>query len=207
MKKIVLLVVLIISYSVSIGQTKPAKDYYLKLSGGRVSFGTGDFFGYSASFEGTMNVTKKPSFALAKFLVGAELIFESGTKNPVIENPTTAEFFAKTYHHTSNILLWAKGSYYPFKKVVSGFNIQVGPTIGYSQRSKEVKATLITDALGSQRRSTLSFDNGITYGYRISTGIEFNLSKKLLAGLRIDFGNNNDGEANTLAGVKLGVRL
>jgi hypothetical protein len=208
MKKILLLSIILSAYSISsMSQTKPVKECYLKLSGGRVAFGTGDFLGYSASVDFAVNLIKKPSFALAKFLIGAELIFESGTKNPVIENPTPTEFLAKSFNHTSSTVLWVKGSYYPFKKILSGFNIQIGPTIGYTQRSREARATLITDPLGSERRSTLLFINSFTYGYRISTGFEFNLSKKVLTGARIDLGDNNDGDVNTLVGIKLGVRL
>lgn len=193
---------------VTFGQGSPEKDLYLKLSGGRVNFGTGDILGYSFSFDASKNILKKSSFALDKLLVGAELIFENGVKNPKIVNPLQQEFFSKTFQHVSSSILWPKVSYYPFRKIVSGFNIQVGPTVGYSYRSSEQRAQRTVDVLGqSSRLSTLVFDNGFVYGYRISTGMEFKISKKILAGFRLDFSNNNEAEINTLAGLKVGMVL
>lgn len=184
------------------------KSYYLKLSCGRVSFGTGDFLGYSLSFDVSKNIIKKSSFALNKLLFGGELFFENGVKNPVVQNPTTEQFFSNTFGHVSSSILWAKVSYYPFNKIISGFNIQAGPIMGYSYRSTESRASRVVDASGqSTRLSTLSFDNGFTYGYRISTGFEFNISKKFLFGFRLDWANNTKGEINTLAGIKAGIKL
>ena len=181
---------------------------YLKLSGGQVSFGSGDFLGYSFSFEVSKNVLKKPLMGINKLLIGGEFIFENGIKNPVIQNPTVVEFFNKTFYHTSSTILWTKASYYPFKKFVQGFNIQIGPTIGYSYRSRENQASRIVDALGNSiRQSTLTFDNGFVIGYRISTGFEFNVYKNILTGFRLDFANNNKAEINTLAGLKLIMSL
>ena len=148
------------------------------------------------------------SFALNKLLAGAELIFENGVKNPVIQNPSIENFVSTTFHHVSSTILWAKASYYPFNKIVSGFNIQIGPTIGHSFRSSEERASRIVDPTGqSSRSSTLVFNNGFTYGYRISTGIEFNITKKVLAGFRLDFSNNNEAEINTLIGLKAGLKM
>jgi hypothetical protein len=208
MTKLLLTILLSLTGIVTFSQTNSNKNVYLKLSGGQVSFGTGDFLGYSFSFDASKNILKKSSFALDKLLLGGELIFESGVKNPVIHNPTEEQFFSKTFHHVSSTVLWTKISYYPFKKIIKGFNIQIGPTAGYSYRSTEERASRIVNALGeSTRLSTLIFDNGFTYGYRISTGIEFNLNKNLLTGFRLDFSNNNEAEINTLAGIKLGIKL
>jgi hypothetical protein len=193
---------------VSFSQKNSNENIYIKLSGGQVSFGTGDFLGYSVSIDASKNIIKTSSFALDKLLVGGEVIFENGVKNPVIQNPSQAEFFSKTFQHVSSSVLWAKISYYPFRKIIKGFNIQVGPTVGYSYRSSEVRASGSPNASGqSTRLSTLYFNNGFAYGYRISTGIEFNLTKKLLTGFRLDFSNNNEAEINTLAAIKIGVRL
>ena len=49
--------------------------------------------------------------------------------------------------------------------------------------------------------------NGFTVSYRISTGFEFNINKKILTGIRLDFTDNNEAEINTLAGIRIGVRL
>ncbi len=189
-------------------QTNTRKDDYLKFSGGRVSYGSGDFLGYGFSFDAGKNIIKTSSFALDKLLIGGEFIFENGVKNPVIENPTLDEFLSKTFYHVSSTILWPKASYYPFKKIVKGFNIQLGPTIGYSYRSTEIQARRTVNALGqSTRTSTLSFNNGVIYGYRISTGLEFFINKKIITGLRLDFSNNNEAEINTFAGLKIGIRL
>lgn len=208
MKKFLLSTILTFLFMVSFSQSNLKKDSYLKLSSGRVSFGTGDFLGYSFSFNVSKNVINTSKFALDKLLVGGELIFENGVKNPVIQNPTQDEFFNKTFQHVSSSILWTKISYYPFRKVIKGFNIQAGPTFGYSSRSTEARASRIIDALGqSTRLSTLSFDNGFIYGYRLSTGIEIPLCKRFLTGFRLDFSNNNKAEINTLAGLKVGFRL
>ena len=136
------------------------------------------------------------------------MIFESGVKNPIIRNPTLEEFLSVSYYQVSSTILWTKASYYPIKKILKGFNIQLGPTIAHSFRSSETQASRIISATGeSVRRSILTFDNGFAYGYRISTGIEFNLSEKLLTGFRLDFSNNNKAEINTLAGLKFGLKL
>lgn len=193
---------------ITFSQTNPNKNVYVKLSGGQVSFGTGDFLGYSFSIDASKNIIKKSSFALDKLLLGGELIFENGVKNPVIQNPTQEQFFSKTFQHVSSTIFWTKVSYYPFKKIINGFNIQVGPTVGYSNRSTEERTRRSVNASGqSTRLSTLVFNNSFTYGYRLSTGIEFNLTKKLLTGFRLDFSNNNEAEINTLAAIKMGVKL
>jgi hypothetical protein len=208
MKKLLFLTVFSLALFTSYCQSKNTKDIYQKLSAGRVSFGTGDFLGYSIAYEASKNLIKKPSFALNKLLAGVELIFENGTKNPVVHNPSTENFVNVTFNHVSSTILWPKASYYPLNKILPGFNIQAGPTIGYSNRSSEAKASLIVGPAGeSTRTSTLFYKNGVIYGYRISAGIEFNISKKLLTGFRLDFSNNNEAEINTLMGLKVGLRM
>ena len=208
MKKIILTFFFASILIQSFSQTVQTKNTYLKLSGGRVSFGTGDFLGYSLAFDISRNVINKSRWGLDKLLLGGEFIFENGVKNPIIQNPTFEEFISKTFRHTSNAIFWTKASYYPFKKIVKGFNIQVGPTFGYSYRSTESQARRIVDASGnSVRQSILLFDNGFIVGYRISTGIEFDITRKFQAGIRLDFSNNNEAEINTLAGLKIGIKL
>ncbi len=188
-------------------QTTQQRNTYFKLSAGNVSFGTGDYMGYSVSMELSKDLVKKPVWGLNKFLLGGELVFENGVKNPVIQNPSFSDMI-QTFHQTSNILLWTKAAYYPLKSFLPGFNIQLGPTIGYSQRSSDPQRRTSVDILGnSVRQSILAFDNGFVVGYRISTGIEFDLSKKWLTGFRLDFSNNNKAEINTHAGLKLGYRF
>jgi len=208
MRKNILILLFALFTFPSFSQSPKLPGSFLRLSGGSVSFGTGDFMGYSFGVGLLKNVIRQPRTGLDKLLVGGELIFESGVKNPVIQNPTQEEFFAKTFRHTSSTLLWAKAGYYPFKKIVKGFNIQAGPVIGYSSRSTEQRASRVVDILGnSVRQSTLTFNNGFVFGYRISTGIEFDLSRRLHAGFRLDFSNNNEAEINTLAGLSVGIIL
>lgn len=191
----------------SSAQEKLNKDTYATLSGGRVTFGTGDVFGYSFAVEASKNMIKKSKPGLDKLLLGGELIFESGTKNPVIDNPTSEQFFEKSFRHTANTIFWPKISYYPFAKAIPGFNIQLGPTIGYSQRSSEQRAQRVGNVGEFTRISTLQFDNDFVYGYRISTGIDIPISNKYSTGFRVDWSNNNDGDINTLLGLKLGIKL
>lgn len=180
----------------------------IRISGGRVFFGTGDFTGYALGVDFSKNMIRTPRPGVHKFLLGGELLFENGVKNPVVQNPTLGEFFSTSFQHVSTSLLWVKAGYYPFRKIVKGFNIQLGPVVGYSNRSTEIRATREVDVFGnSVRESTLAFDNGFFIGYRISTAMEFDLNKKLQAGFRLDFANNNEGEINTLAGISLGVKL
>lgn len=183
---------------------------YLKLSGGRVAFGTGDYFGYSVAFEASTNVIKKPSPGLRQLLVGGEMIFDNGVQNPALSRPgtTVSEDFVSPFYHTSNVVLWPKVSYYPLRKVLKGFNIQLGPTAGYSYRSGESSAEIVYDGMGSMvRTSHLFYDNGFTIGYRISTGMEFDFARRIQIGFRLDWSNNNEGEINTLLGLKAGIRL
>ena len=192
----------------SFSQTTQPLDTYLKFSGGRVAFGTSDYFGYSLAFDLSKSIVRKPAWGLDKLLLGGELIFENGAKNPIIQHATIEQYLSKTFYQTSNVTLWTKASYYPLKKVVKGFNIQLGPTVGYSYRSREAAINISVDASGNAtRQSYLAFDNSFTVGYRISTGIEFDITKKIQTGIRLDWSNNNKGEINTLMGLKAGVRL
>ncbi|MBX9783301.1 MAG: hypothetical protein K2X48_08415 [Chitinophagaceae bacterium] len=208
MKKIFSAAILMLFYIKCFSQTVPANNLYLKLSGGRVVFGTGDILGYSFGIDLSKDVIKKQKPALKRLLIGAEFIFENGVRNPVIINPTVNEFFSQSFYQTSNSVLWPKASYYPFKNFIRGFNIQLGPTVGYTYSSKESRSSRMTNLLGeSVRQSVLSFDNNFTIGYRISTGIEINVTKKILTGFRLDWSNNNRGNINTLLGLKLGMSL
>ena len=177
------------------------KDYFLKLSAGSMSFGSGDFMGYSILIDASKNVIKKSSFGMNRLLLGAELIFENGVKNPPIRS-------INSFNHVSSSILWPKASWFPLQKWGRGFNIQIGPTLGYSYRSMEGAKTISTNILGEWvRTSQILYDNGMTYGYRISTGFEFEISNKIITGLRVDWSNNNEAEINTLLGLKFGVKL
>lgn len=208
MRKNVFILLFVFFTLPSFSQSHKEPNTWLRLSGGSVSFGTGDFMGYSFGLGLLMNVIRQPKPGLDKLVVGGELLFENGVKNPVVQNPTLGEFFGTSFQHVSTSLLWVKAGYYPFRKIVKGFNIHLGPVVGYSNRSYEIRATREVDVFGnSVRESTLEFNNGFFIGYRISTGLEFDLNRKFQTGIRFDFSNNNEGEINTLAGISLGVKL
>src|SRR5215203_1558294 len=78
------------------------KNNYLKFSAGRVLFGTGDVTGFSVNVEGAKQIIKSSKPFLNKLLVGGELSFENGVKNPVTANPTNEEFISKTFYQVSN---------------------------------------------------------------------------------------------------------
>jgi hypothetical protein len=206
-KNLLILIFALISIS-AFSQSSQSSETILRLSGGRVNFGSGDILGYGLGIDLSKNVIAKAKPGLNKLMLGAEMLFENGVKNPIVQNPTIGEFFSTSFQHVSTSQLWIKGSYYPFGKIVKGFNIQVGPTVGYSYRSNEARSARRVDVFGNAvRESTLQFDNGFTIGYRISTGLQFDLNHKLQAGFRLDFSNNNEGEINTLAGLSMGLKL
>lgn len=207
--KFSLIFLLFVFINVSVfSQSSVTSGSLLRLSGGRVSFGTGDFLGYGLGVDFSKNMIRTPRPGIQKLLLGGEILFENGVKNPVIQNPTIGEFFSTSFQHVSTSLLWLKAGYYPFRKIMKGFNIHLGTVAGYSNRSTEIRATRIVDVFGnSVRESTLVFNNGFFIGYRISTGMDFDLNQKLQAGFRLDFSNNNEGEINTLAGISMGIKL
>lgn len=198
----VLLFISLITYS----QSPVKKDYYLKASGGRVLFGTGDVAGPGLGVEVSKNILKQPGKGVNRLLLGAELSFENGVRNVVAHNPT-AEEFLRSFRHVSNMLLYPKLTYYPFGGIVKGFNIAAGPSAGYSFQSHESGWSGRPTANGDYiRYSILTDSNTWLIGYRISTGYELMLTPKILAGARLDFANYSNGDINTLAAIKVGVR-
>jgi len=209
MKRTLTTLVFAIIFCPAFSQLIHNSNTYLKLSGGRVAFGTGDYFGYSLAFEASTNVIKKSSPGLRQLLVGGEMIFENGANNPPLNGSSaTMEDKIEFFNQISNAVLWPKVSYYPLRKILKGFNIQLGPTAGYSYRSGEAMYSTVEFGPDNlDRLSTLFFDNGFTIGYRISTGIEFDFTPRIQTGFRLDWSNNNKGEINTLLAVKAGIRL
>lgn len=181
------------------------KKKYLNISAGSLSFGTGDFMGYSILIDGAVDLIQKPKFGINKLLIGPEIIFENGVKNPTI-NSNIIDY--NTFNQVSSSIIWGKVGYYPFTKSFEGLNINIGPTLGYSYRSKEGRISFTRNSLGEITRSSiLIFNNTFNFGYRISIGYDFNIEKKIIVGARLDFSNNNIGEINTLAGCKFGVKF
>ncbi len=64
MKKNLLLFIFSFFFFQSFSQTIRSKNTYLKFSGGRVAFGTGDYFGYAVRFEASENIIKNSRWGL-----------------------------------------------------------------------------------------------------------------------------------------------
>lgn len=200
----------VVSMIAANAQQRP-KENWLKLSGGHVSLGTGDLLGYSVAVEFSHNTVKNPAWGKDKLLLGGEFIFESSVINPAMRAESVggiATISLNSFAQVASSLLWAKASYYPIHRILNGFHISLGPTMGYSDRTFTELSTISIDVLGNiTRRVTLLYDNGFTIGYRVSTGIEFPVAKKYMAGFRLDWSNNQLGEIKTLAGLRLGINF
>ena len=184
----------------------------IQVSGFYVSFGTGDILGYGTGVSVNKNLIKKPKLGLSQLLAGGELIFENGVDEPKIYNTTQNEiaYTERFFNHVTGTTLWGKLSYHPFHKILPGFHIAVGPSIGYWKRSGEKYAALGTrtkDGIDQLvRMSILGFDNGFVVGYRISAGLNFDI-KRMYIGGRVDFSNNQKSEINSILGLTLGYKL
>jgi len=182
---------------------------FFKLSGGKVFFGTGDVPGYGVNLEYStrLKIAKKPS---KHFLFGAEISFENGSIQPKVINPTFQEFIDETYHSTTNIILTPKISYYPFAKTFAkGINITGGISVGYTNQNMEFQSTYIYDNITqmSVRRSYLKYINQVLFGYRITTGYELFVTKKILIGGHLGFSSYTNGDINTSIIGKLGYNF
>lgn len=204
MKKILILLPCFLFTLISFCQKKNT----ISLTAGRISFGTGDFFGYAANVEYTKRLNASKSL-LKHLSIGAELSFENGDKEPKVVNPTMQEFFGTTYYSTTNIVLTPKIIYYPFNKTFAkGFNITAGPSIGYTNQNREFQSAYFYDpnTQTSIRRSYLEYINEVIFGYRITAGYEWAF-KRILTGARLDFHSYSNGDINTLIALKAGYRF
>lgn len=182
------------------------KNKTISLTTGRISFGTGDFFGYGVNIGYARRLNEKNK-VLKHLFAGAELNFEHGNKQPKVINPTPWEFIKNTYYSTTNITLTSKICYYPFTKTIArGINISLGGSVGYTNQNFESQAAYVVNPVTqtSVRRSYLDYINEVIIGYRITTGYEVYITKKLLIGARLDFINNTLGDINTLLAGKIG---
>ncbi|MCC6287081.1 MAG: hypothetical protein IT249_04285 [Chitinophagaceae bacterium] len=179
---------------------------YIKVSGGRVSFGTGDVPGYGIYIEGCGNFIKNSGYLSDHIQLGGEIYFQSGVKNPKVRNPEPLAFFNYSFRHYSLTGLNGKAIFFPFRKKLSGLNISIGAGIAYQNYSYETRAELIqyTNDL-AMRMSELGYENRFLLGYTISLGYDFFLiSNKLLLGARYDLVNYNNGDFNYMLGGKIG---
>jgi hypothetical protein len=189
-------------------QEKLPHRYEAKLSAGRVLFGTGDIPGYGINIEGARSLSRQPEDAPNRLLVGVELSFENGAKRPVVENPTTEQYLAKSFAQVSNSVITGKITWYPFRSVLSGFNIAAGPSVGYMHYVRDASYHRREIYPGYVRREAiLTYSDAVLFGYRISAGYELRVSKKVLLGIRADFANYDNGDINTLAAGKFGFRF
>ncbi|MGI8598867.1 MAG: hypothetical protein ACR2KB_06380 [Chitinophagaceae bacterium] len=180
-------------YSSIINAQQIPKNKVIKFSIGRVAFGTGDVFGYSFSSELSKNLKRHINF-------GFEATVENGKVQPKLSDVLTA------FNQVSNACLTPKINFYPFNKVIKGFNIGIGPTLGYQFKTEESQWTFLYDSNGNPflRRSVLKYTNEFFIGYRISLNYDLNFQKGFLLGIRSDFSSYNNGDINTLIAVKTG---
>jgi hypothetical protein len=200
--KIIWFYIFLLAFSLSSSAQNQNLQNQINISTGRVSFGTGDFFGYSVSVEYLKSFKKNSKH----FSPGVELTFENGSTSPKVINPTFQEFFSETYYSTTNIFLTPKIYYYPFSKTfLKGLNIAIGLPVGYTSQNREFQSSYRYDTLTqtSIRRSYLEYINKIVFGYKINAGYDLIISKKILAGVRLDFCNTN-GDINTIISAKVG---
>ena len=180
----------------------------VKLTGGRILFGTGDVPGYGVNVEYSrrLNANKNPN---KHFSWGADLSFEYGSRQPKVVNPTLSEFLNETYYATTNIILTPKLIYYPFAQTFAkGINISGGLSVGYTSQSREFQSSYQYDTTfqSSVRRSYLEYINQAIFGYRITAGYEWWFTR-ILVGAQLNFDSYTNGDINTLVGLKTGIRF
>lgn len=187
----------------------PSTGSYIKVSGGRMLFGTGDIDGFGIHVEGSGNLIKKNKYLLNHLQIGGELCFENAANNPTVINPTPDDFKNEIgFQQISMTSLNGKITFYPFNKIVTGFNISISGGASYYYFSYEGRAVReeYTPTL-SRRMSELRFENKFMWGYRISVGYDFFVKKKILFGPRYDFCNYTNGDFNYFLGGRIGYRF
>jgi len=186
------------------------KKEILEFCIGRLAFGTGDFFGYGANVGYERQLNPNNNF-LKHFSAQAELSFEYGKSQPKVFNATLEEFYHQHYYSTANVAIIPKIAYHPFNKTfLKGFNFSAGISLGYTNQNREFEATYIYDwvSQSSLRRSYLEYINQFIFGYRVSAGYEYAITKHVLIGARMDFENYfNLGDINTLLAGKIGYNF
>ena len=180
------------------------------VTGGRIAFGTGDFFGYTVNSGYSRRLASAKGF-LQHLCGQIELGFEYGNNQPKVINPTMDDFLGRFYYSTANIAIAPKLAYYPFKKTfLKGLNIAAGFPIGYTNQNREFQATLFYDSASQirVRRSYLEYINQVILGYRVTVGYEYLARKHFLFGARADFENyTNLGDMNTMLALKIGYHF
>ncbi len=207
--KLILIIAIFCLFSTQAFSQKDVHNKYLKLSAGRMLFGTGDIVGYAANVEYAKRLNSGKMF-LKHFAMGAELSFENGATEPDVYTTPAQESFNRSFHTTTNIVFTPKFTYYPFNKTFAkGINITGGISVGFTSQSREFQSGYTYDPVfqRSVRHSYLAFYNKAMFGYRITTGYEFMVTKKIVAGARLDFDSYENGDINTLIGLKAGIRF
>lgn len=180
------------------------KSNELTFSAGRVSFGTGDALGPGIAVGYSKFLNNSSMLRL-----GAELVFETGVRQPVVYNPTIPEFLVSFWSST-NFILFPHIKFHPFKSRVSGgLGLSIGPSLGYTWQTTEFRAERLYEP-GLQvyfRHSYLEYLNTYLLGYRISASYSYEFTKHWNAGIRLDFSSHTNGDINTLLGLKTGYRF
>lgn len=204
--KFTLIVLLFCLFTLQAYSQKNIRNNYIKLSAGRMLFGTGDIVGYAANVEYAKRLSPD-KMVLKHFAIGAELSFEDGVSKPDIYAPSGRQSLSPTYHSATNIVFTPKLTYYPFNTTFAkGINITGGISAGYTSQSWEFRSGYEYDPFfqRSVRYSYLQFYNKALFGYRITAGYEW-WFKKILVGARLDFDSYTNGDINTLIGLKTGI--
>jgi hypothetical protein len=196
MKQISFLLLGCLIFGAISAQNQSVKNNSVIITGGYISFGTGDFLGYAVNTEFQRKFAKHFSWS-------TEINVESGNKFPDLQ-----EGF-QSIIQVSNIAVSPKLNYYPFNKIIPGFNLSVAPTIGYQSLLHESKWTIYRDTNGTVvgRTSVLDPEEKIFIGYRISFNYHFNIGNSMILGLRTDFSNYNNGDINTMLALKAGIKF
>ncbi|MEO6932280.1 MAG: hypothetical protein ABI151_11675, partial [Chitinophagaceae bacterium] len=116
MKSVLVSLLVIFSITQSFGQKEMPRISSISLSGGHMSFGTGDILGYSLSVEGLTQLNKRSSNRANKLLIGGELFFENGARSATTSSPAPGVIEWTTFRHTSGSVLWSKLAYYPLQR-------------------------------------------------------------------------------------------
>jgi hypothetical protein len=208
MKSIIVVLLTALS-TCALAQNKIATDNFVKLTAGRIIFGTGDIFGYAINIEYAKRYGQDRR-NLKHFALGAELSFEHGATHPKIINPTVEDFlWGPFYRSTTDVVLTPKITYYPFNSTFAkGLNITAGLSLGHTSQAREFQASRVYDSVSqtSVRRSYLQFKEQTLLGYRVTAGYE-HLFSKILIGARLDFDSYDNGDINSFYGLTAGIRF
>ncbi|OJV54255.1 MAG: hypothetical protein BGO31_12960 [Bacteroidetes bacterium 43-16] len=189
-------------------QSQERPKNVVKISGGYVTFGTWDMLGYGISTSYQRSLVKKPRLGLGDFQFGGELFMETGATGQQLVGSSRGDV-DKTYATNTTTSLWVKGSYYPFHKIVPGFYIAVGPTVGYKRQIHSSQLNIVHNPSAQIYRKeilNLEEESAMYLGYRLSFGYDISI-RNFIIGVKGDFNNNTFGNVNLYVGGLVGVKF